>query len=97
MNRKVEIVKNLKDEIKKIENLIPDGFVPIDYCAYKQKQGKKMIQHFKKIFSMNKQIDEKIEEFLGPFLGIYKTMLEGYLKDFLKDSQVIIRLQNGNV
>jgi hypothetical protein len=32
-----------------------------------------MIQHFKKIFSMNRQIEEKIENFLAPFLGIYKT------------------------
>jgi hypothetical protein len=37
LNRKVEIVRNLKDEIRKIENLIPSTFVPLDYQTYKQK------------------------------------------------------------
>lgn len=97
MNRKVEIVKNLKEEIKKIDNLIPSTFVPIDYCTYKQKQGKKMIQHFKKIFSMNRQIEERVEMFLAPFLGIYKNQLENYMKELLKDSQVRFRLANSNV
>lgn len=89
-------MRNLKEEIKRIENLIPSTFVPIDYFSYKQKQGKKMIQHFKKIFAMNRQIEEKIEMFLAPFLGIYKSQLENYLKELLKDSHLKNRITNGN-
>lgn len=42
LNRKIEILQNLKAEIKKMENLIPSGLEAADSALQKQKQYKKL-------------------------------------------------------
>lgn len=96
LERKVKISNNLKAEIENINNLIPSPDVKIDYVAFKQKQGKRLIQHFKKLFKGSTRIEEQPDQVLAEFLTIYKEQLNQYHQDLISDHMLKQRLKSGS-
>lgn len=83
-HRRATIAVNLKSEIDRISTVDPENIQTIDKKQFRQKQGKNLIQHYKKVFKDLKNIVDTIEVDPKVLLGCYIICQKNWLEDQLQ-------------